>query len=470
MSVGTRTGSAVNANRPRPTVLRASDGGGRAFGQSLRRSVPRSSHADFVPAHARADPVALLEVANEGRVPELVPVRFGRMAASPFGFFRGAAALMAHDLAATPVTGINVQVCGDAHLNNFGLYASRERRLVFGANDFDETRRGPWEWDLKRLAASLVVAAREIGLEAPEGKRAAVESARSYREHIGVYAGMRLLDVWYSTVDVSKMVPLMRSIEARVQETEARARQRDHLSALNKLTEVVGKTRRIRHAPPLVVRIDDQEAVLRQVDQLIERYRKTLPEERRVLFDRYRLTDVAMKVVGVGSVGTHCWIGLFHGEGNGPGDPLFLQVKEARPSVLDAALGPSPYKHHGQRVVVGQRLMQAFPDLFLGWTTAPDSGRHYYVRQLQDMKGSFSVEGMRGKELAAYGALCGWTLARSHARSGDAPAIAGYLGSSAVFDLAIGEFSRSYAEQNERDYATLIQAIADGRVTASFGV
>jgi uncharacterized protein (DUF2252 family) len=287
------------------------------------------------------------------------------MAASPFGFFRGAAALMAHDLSATPLTGIDVQLCGDAHLSNFGLYATPERRLVFGANDFDETRRGPWEWDLKRLTASLVVAARDIGLTPDEGKRAAVASARSYREHISVYSTMRSLDVWYSTVDVSSMLPLMRSIRARMQRSADRARQRDHLKALSKLTEVVGQTPRIRHAPPLVMRLDGQENVLEQLEELIEYYRTTLPEERRVLFDRYRLTDVAMKVVGVGSVGTHCWIGLFQGEGNGVADPLFLQVKEARSSVLDAQLGPSSYRHHGQRVVVGQRLMQAFPDVFL---------------------------------------------------------------------------------------------------------
>jgi uncharacterized protein (DUF2252 family) len=392
------------------------------------------------------------------------------MAASPFGFFRGAAAIMAHDLATTPVTGIGVQLCGDAHLSNFGLYATPERRLVFGANDFDETMRGPWEWDLKRLAASLVVAARDIGLTRRDGVRAAVTSARSYREQINIYADMGLLDVWYSTVDASRVQLVMRSIEARTRRTADRARQRDHLKALNKLTEVVGDTRRIRHAPPLVLRVDEQEAVLAQLDQLIEQYRASLPEERRVLFDRYRLTDVAMKVVGVGSVGTHCWIGLLHGEGNGVADPLFLQVKEARPSVLEAQLTPSPYRHHGQRVVVGQRLMQAFPDVFLGWTSASDSGRTYYVRQLQDMKGSFSVEGMRGDELAEYGALCAWTLARSHARSGDAAAIAGYLGSSPKFDLAIGEFSRRYADQNERDFAVLIEAIASGRLTARSGV
>ena len=445
-------------------------GFGRAWGRDLRRAVPRGSHADFCPSPDRPDPVALLESTNEGRVTELIPIRFGRMSASPFGFFRGSAALMAHDLAGTPVSGIEVQLCGDAHLSNFGLYATQERRLVFGVNDFDETMRGPWEWDVKRLAASLVVAAREIGLTRREGERAAVAAAGSYREHIGIYAEMGLLDLWYATVDVDAMLRLMRAIRTRARRTAARAVQRDHLRALDKLTEVVGETRRIRHAPPLVLRVGERETVLAQLGTLIAEYRKALPEERRLLFDRYRLTDVAMKVVGVGSVGTHCWIGLLHGDGNGPKDPLFLQVKEARPSVLEGPLGPSRYRHNGRRVVVGQRLMQAFPDVLLGWTSTSDSGRHYYVRQLQDMKGSFTVDGMECGELASYGALCGWTLARSHARSGDAPAIVGYLGSSPRFDQAIGKFARSYADQNERDYDAFTGAIADGRLAVRPGV
>ena len=377
---------------------------------------------------------------------------------------------MAHDLAATPVSGIAVQVSGDAHLMNFGLYATPERRLVFGANDFDETMRGPWEWDVKRLAASLAVAGRDIGLTSGEGERAAIAAVRSYRERMAVYATMGLLDVWYDTVDITSLLPLMRSIRGRARRTAARARQRDHLRALSKLTEVVGDSRRIRHTPPLVLRVDEDRGVFGQLDQLIDQYRTTLPEERRRLFDRYRLTDVAMKVVGVGSVGTHCWIGLLHGTGNGAGDPLFLQVKEARPSVLEAELGPGPHPHHGQRVVVGQRLMQAFPDIFLGWTSAPDSGRQYYVRQLQDMKGSFTVEGMTSGELSAYGALCAWSLARSHARSGDAAAIAGYLGSSSTFDLAVGRFARHYENQNRRDYQEFSEAISRGQLRAKLGL
>jgi uncharacterized protein (DUF2252 family) len=425
--------------------------------------VPRAEHADFTPPTDRGDPVALLERGNEGRRVDLIPIRFGRMSAAPFPFFRGSAAIMARDLVGTPVSGITVQLCGDAHLSNFGLYATPERRLVFGANDFDETLRGPWEWDLKRLAASLVVAARDIGLSVEQGERAAVAAASSYRQHIGTYATMAALDVWYATVDVPSVLRLMRDIRTHARHSVARARERGHLRALNKLTETIDGMPRIRHDPPLVVRLDDEPALLAQLDGLIAWYRRTLPEERRVLFNRYRLVDVALKVVGVGSVGTHCWIGLLRSDA---GDPLFLQVKEARASALEEPLGTRWRRHQGNRVVTGQRLMQAFPDVFLGWATAQGSGRQYYVRQLEDMKGSFNVVDMDAGELAAYGALCAWTLARSHARSGDAGAIAGYLGSSPAFDMAIGHFARAYAEQNDKDYNALVAAIAGGRVAA----
>jgi uncharacterized protein (DUF2252 family) len=438
---------------------------GTRWGRALRRDVPRSSHAAFEPA-VRRDPVGLLEAGNDGRVAALVPMRFGRMAVSPFSFFRGSAAIMAGDLATTPLSGINVQLCGDAHLSNFGLYASAERRLVFGVNDFDETMRGPWEWDVKRLAASLVVAAREIHLTTHQADAAATAAVASYRQHMATFAGMRHVDVWYATVDASSMTELLRS--ARARRTAHSAQQRDHLHALDRLTEPVGGERRIRHTPPLVLRVDDDPTVSAQIDAVMAAYRHGLPEERRVLFDRYRLADVAMKVVGVGSVGTRCWIGLLHGRDHD--DPLFLQVKEARPSVLETGLGPAPQAHQGERVVIGQRLMQAFPDVFLGWTTAPDSGRHYYVRQLQDMKGSFRVETMPADELAAYARLCGRTLARSHARSGDAAAIAGYLGSSDTFERAVAAFARVYADQNQRDYESFSAAVAAGRIHAANGV
>jgi uncharacterized protein (DUF2252 family) len=443
----------------------ATETAGARWGRELRLAVSRSSHAAFEPPAGR-DPVGLLEAGNAGRVAALIPIRFGRMATSPFSFFRGSAALMAGDLAATPVSGIVVQLCGDAHLSNFGLYASAERRLVFGVNDFDETMRGPWEWDVKRLAASLVVAARQVELTSRQAESAATAAVASYREHMATFAAMRHVDVWYATVDATSMTELLRS--ARARRTARTAQQRDHLRALDRLTEEVGGVRRIRHAPPLVLRVDEDPTVAAQIDAVMAAYRQGLPEERRILFDRYRLADVAMKVVGVGSVGTHCWIGLLHGRDDT--DPLFLQVKEARPSVLEVGLGPAPHVHHGERVVVGQRLMQAFPDVFLGWTTAPDSGRHYYVRQLQDMKGSFRVETMPAEELVAYARLCGRTLARSHARSGDAAAISGYLGSSDTFERAVAAFARSYADQNERDHALFVAAAASGRINAAFGV
>jgi uncharacterized protein (DUF2252 family) len=438
----------------------------RQWGRSRRRELPRTAQADPGPSVGRADPVALLEASNRGRRPEWIPIRFGRMAASPFTFFRGAADLMARDLATTPVTGIHVQLCGDAHLSNFGLYATSERRLVFGVNDFDETMPGPWEWDVKRLATSMVVAARSLSLPARRAEGVALATVASYRRHLRMYASMRHVDVWYSTVDVSTMLTLMRSSRAR--RTARKARERDHLRALGRLSEYVGGAPRIRNDPPLVIRVETGSEALAPLDDLMAQYRDAMPVERRVLFDRYRLMDVALKVVGVGSVGTHCWIGLF--VGNGRKDPLFLQVKEARPSVLETGLGPSSFDQQGQRVVTGQRLMQAFPDIFLGWATASESGRHYYVRQLHDMKGSLDTATMPAEELVAYGQLCAWTLARSHARSGNAAAISGYLGSAPAFDAAVAAYARHYADRNEADFAAFVAAIGSGRLPAAFGV
>jgi len=398
------------------------------------------------------------------------------MLASPFTFFRGAAAVMAYDLSTTPSTGLEVQVCGDAHLLNFGLYATPERRLVFGANDFDETLRGPWEWDLKRLAASLAVAARADGMDEAAARAAAVASGRSYRRHLDGYACMRSLDVWYSTVDVA-MIKRLFADQARrpagraARRATERARLHDCFQALGKLTEVIDGRHVIRHQPPLVTRVDDHPEVVAQLGAVISHYTETLTEERQYLIQRYALSDLAMKVVGVGSVGTRCFIGLLRGDGAGEGeDPLFLQMKEALPSVLEPYLGPSPYAHHGQRVVVGQRMMQAFPDIFLGWTRAPVTSRHFYVRQLRDMKGSFDVDGMTPNDLERYGELSGWALARSHARSGDAATISGYLGSKDSFDRALGEFAIAYAEQNQRDFEALTAAVSDGRVEAHTGV
>ncbi|MGI9023760.1 MAG: DUF2252 domain-containing protein [Acidimicrobiales bacterium] len=470
----------------------------RRAGRRLRDSLPRSAHAGFTASPSRPDPLSILEAQNETRVPELVPIRWGRMLSSPFTFFRGAAAVMASDLSTTATTGLEVQLCGDAHLLNFGLYATAERRLVFGVNDFDETLRGPWEWDLKRLAASLAVAGRGVGMNDDDARAAAEASGRAYRERLDTYANMRRLDVWYSTVDVGMIEKLFADQKRRpkhralahgvsvagprpaphagpahetAQRATRKARLHDSIQALLKLTEVIDGRHRIRHDPPLIVRVDEHPDVGPQLDAIVSHYLETLPEERRYLIGTYTLSDLAMKVVGVGSVGTRCYIGLFHGDGAGEGeDPLFLQVKEALPSVLSPYLGPGPYAHHGQRVVVGQRLMQAFPDIFLGWTRAPFTARHFYIRQLRDMKGSFDVERMTPDDLACYGGLCGWSLARSHARSGDPAGISGYLGSADRFDRALGQFAVDYADQNERDYEVLRSAVASGRIEAHTGI
>ena len=412
------------------------------------------------------DVFEILDSANEGRIPELIPIRFGRMIRSPFSFYRGAAAVMAYDLARTTNTGIAVQLCGDAHLSNFGLFATPERRLVFSVNDFDETLPGPWEWDLKRLVTSVIVAGLEIGLSAAECRSAALATAREYRLRMRAFAGMRLLDIWYHTVDVKALIRVAaRARGDATQRAVLRARQRDHLRALARLTEIVDGQHRIRHVPPLLLRVDDQQVVQAQVDDVLQGYIASLPEERRPLFSRYRLIDVAMKVVGVGSVGTHCWIGLLHREGvDGATDPIFLQVKEASSSVLEEYLGPSEYAHPGKRVVVGQRLMQAFPDLFLGWTEAPITGRQYYVRQLHDMKGSVDVERLGPTQLALYGSTCGWTLARAHARGGDAAIITGYLGKAETFDRAVVAFAEQYARQNLLDYELFVAACRDREI------
>lgn len=437
----------------------------------MRQATPRSAHADWAPPRGRRDPLEVLDEQNETRVPALVPVRYGRMAPTPFTFFRGAAAVMAEDLAESPVSGSTTQLCGDAHAGNFGLFGTPERRLVFGCNDFDETLPGPWEWDVKRLAASLVIAARctEEPLDAGARDhlgRAAVEACCSeYRERMAQFATMRTLDVWYSVVEVAASSRLSRSQQREVERLAARARRRDSLQALRKLAVEVDGRYQIRPDPPLVVPLDVDDAVRTTVSQVWSEYLESLEDERRVLLSRYRLCDVAHKVVGVGSVGTRCWIALLQGDGAAEGeDPLVLQLKEANPSVLERALGPSAIQPHGRRVVVGQRLMQAFPDIFLGWTTPRSSGRSYYVRQLRDMKGSVNLTAMAPTNFVDYGRACGWTLARSHARAGDPATIAGYLGRSDRFDRAIVEFARRYADQNEVDHEHFLQAVRDGRV------
>ena len=423
----------------------------------------------------------LLEQAA-ARVPELVPIRHGRMLVSPFAFFRGAAALMAADLAETPQSGLEVQLCGDAHLSNFGGFASPDRELVFDINDFDETARGPWEWDVKRLAASIAVAGRELGLAA-EARRVAVEDAvRSYREAMRRFATMRNLELWYARLDVAR---ILSHVGDRVTAEErkafkqrvAGARAKDHLRAMSKLAELVDGEPRIVSRAPRIVPVEElvpaaaAQDVEEQMRSLLRAYRRSLPVDRRRLLEGYRYRHLARRVGGVGSVGTRTWIVLL--TGRDVDDPLFLQVKEAGPSVLEPYTGRDPARNHGQRVVQGQRLMQVDTDIFHGWlraTRAGDTPRDYNVRQLWDWKLGAEVELMSPARLTAYGALCGWTLARAHARSGDRIAIAAYLGSGKSFDRAIAAFAETYADQNERDHAALEEAARAGRITAERGI
>ena len=421
-------------------------------GRALRRAVPRSSHASWDPA-GRRSPLVLLEESNRGRLPDLVPIRDARMLASPFAYLRGSPGVMAHDLATTPATGITVQACGDAHLLNFGLFATPERNLVFGLNDFDETLPGPWEWDVKRLATSFVVAARTAGFDQAVGRRAAQAAVQVYREQLARYAGMRLLEVWYSRVDASAIVAMSRGRRRRaVAARLARAQHHTNLDALPRLTEPAGDGRRFLEDPPLLTHVS--ECGEGWVEEVLARYRASLPEERRQLLGRFRAHDAARKVVGVGSVGTRCYVVLLLGDRDD--DPLLLQIKQATASVLEPYAGRSRHRHHGRRVVNGQRLLQTASDIFLGWTG--DGVAQYYVRQLWDMKGSVNIEAMPPDHLFHYGRLCGWVLARAHARSGDAVAISGYLGSSDRFDRAAASFAEAYADQSEADYAAFRRA------------
>jgi len=417
-----------------------------AHGKAARDEIPRASHGGFEPSPTRADPIELLERQASTRVPELVPIRYGRMLVSPFAFFRGAAMVMAHDLGATPRSGITVQCCGDAHLSNFGVFASPERELVFDVNDFDETLPGPWEWDVKRLAASLLIAGRDNGYTAKQQEGVVLETVKEYRTAIRRFAGMHQLEVWYAHVEIETAI---HDLAAEVKDTRsvakqlkragrgiAKARTRDSMSAFSKLTEVVDGTVRIVDHSPLIVPLaklaadQDADAIFADLHRLIRRYRNSLEFDRRVLLEEFELRDLARKVVGVGSVGTRCWIALMMARDNR--DPLFLQIKEAEASVLEPFLGPSEFANHGQRVVTGQRLMQATSDIFLGWLHVEagldGQARDFYVRQLKDWKGSALIEQMSPKAMAIYGKLCGWTLARAHARSGDRIAIAAYLG------------------------------------------
>jgi uncharacterized protein (DUF2252 family) len=475
---GGRRGRAAPRVVSHPTVAERT-----AVGRDARSSVPRSSHAAFEPPSTRPDPIALLESQAPSRVQELVPIRYGRMLVSPFAFYRGAALIMASDLSTGPNTGLRAQLCGDAHLSNFGVFASPERRLVFDLNDFDETLPGPFEWDVKRLAASMEVAGRDSGFTDDQRRSAVLDTVASYREAMRNFAGMRALDVWYARIDVDDLVAEFRDqvkkgVVKRTEKALAKARTRDSMTAFSKLTAMVDGEPQIVSDPPLIERIADMapghsgEELFERLRQLTRRYRQSLQNDRRILLEQFRLVDFARKVVGVGSVGTRAWIGLLLGRDEQ--DPLFLQFKEAQPSVLEAFIARSEYGNHGQRVVVGQRLMQASSDIFLGWVHV-DEGfdgqeRDFYGRQLKDWKGSFEVDSARPEGMRMYGRLCGWTLARAHARSGDRIAIASYLGSGNAFDRAIAAFAIAYADQNERDYQALVDAHAEGRIVAESGL
>ncbi|MHA5048433.1 DUF2252 domain-containing protein [Streptomyces sp. SD15] len=438
-----------------------------ARGRAARKRVSRSDHATWIPAVDRPDPVAVLERQARDRLQELLPIRYGRMTASPFAFLRGGAAVMAADLAASPHTGLMVQLCGDAHLLNFGLYASLERALLFDLNDFDETYPGPFEWDVKRLAASVAVAARENGHRETRVHRAAEAAAAEYRKGMRRLAGRGELAVWYERIDADRLLPLVRSARnrRRVESSLTHARRRTSLHALGNLTETVDGRRRIVQDPPLLEPAGAPDmAALRKI---FSDYRSTLTEERRLLLDRYRFVDAARKAVGVGSVGTRCFVVLLAGRDTD--DLLFLQIKEATRSVLEEHLPSGPYVHPGHRVVAGQRLLQAASDVFLGWMTGPQ-GRAFYWRQLRDMKGSADVAGMTPDSLLEYARLCGAALARAHARSGDRIAIAAYLGGTDTFERAVADFALRYADQNAKDHAVLVAAVAAGVVTAAPGL
>jgi uncharacterized protein (DUF2252 family) len=435
-----------------------------AAGRALRKAAGRKEHAAWSPGPRREDPVAIVERTDQARIPELVPIRHWRMMRSPFAFFRGSAAIMAADLATTPVTGLRVQTCGDAHLANFGAFATPERNVFFDVNDFDETLHGPWEWDVKRLAASFVLAARNNGYAERSCRDAASAAVRSYRESMRALAPLTALAIWYSRVDVRDVVAALRATDERRAIAKGRAALRRQTvdKVFAKMTRVVDGRLQLIDAPPLVFHPAGDLALLSRNTALVERYRKTLRDDIRTLFDRYRVEDAVVKVVGIGSVGTICGVVLLTA---GPDDALLIQVKQATASVLEPFAGASKYKNHGERVVTGQRRMQAASDIFLGWTS-DDQGRDFYFRQLRDMKITVSSDGMPAPELAAYANLCGRALARAHARTGDPAAIAGYLGRSDAFDRAVVDFAVRYADQTEADHAAFVAAIKSGRLAA----
>ncbi len=448
-------------------------------GKSLRKQAPRSSHGDWAPAAGRPDPLDLLQAQDEGRLQYLLPIKYGRMLASPFAFLRGSATVMASDLAGTPVTGLNVVLCGDAHLSNFGIFATPERNLVFDINDFDEAYPGPWEWDLKRLAASAVVAGRENGFKEKDCRNLAATVSRSYRTMLKRFADAAIMDVWYFNVDVDQVMNVFKKYSKTGAKSTKKAvkKARSHTGqrTLGKLTALVDGKRQIVNDPPLLVRLsslldEDQKKQISQADieKLWNEYVESLSMERQRLLRRFRITDAALRVGGVGSVGTRCTIALLAGDAGQ--DDMILQQKEAGPSALEPYLPKRDFASQAQRVVQGQRTMQAASDIFLGWTHGHQSGRHYYWRQLKDMKGSFEIATLDESGLGTYLGVCSVCLARAHARSGDASAISGYLGSGDVFDNAIADFAVAYADQTEVDYQALVDAVHSGRIVAETGV
>jgi uncharacterized protein (DUF2252 family) len=447
-----------------------------AEGRAERESVPLEAHAEWAASDGRPDPVGILEAQNATRVPELVPIRHGRMIVSPFTFYRGGAAIMAADLSHTPSTGLRVQCCGDAHLSNFGVFAAPDRRLVFDLNDFDETLPAPFEWDLKRLVASFVVAARDNGNRRKQQRAAARAAAEAYRTTMATATAMRFLEVWYARIDAEDLLSeltgrLDKATIKAAQKNLAKARKRTSLGSLSKFAERVDDGYRIKQQPPVIVRPPD--ARYGDLEQIVRQglsdYADSLSPERRLVLDHYHYEDFARKVVGVGSVGTEAFMALLMGDRDD--DPLFLQVKEADTSVLAAYAGGGEYEQEGERVVQGQRIMQAASDPFLGWATGTGAGgRQFYVRQLRDMKGSAVIEGMPPARLARYGQICGATLARAHARSGDAAKIAGYLGDDDTFDRALERFADAYADQNDADYAAFTAAVDEQRIPVERGM
>ena len=467
MATATMSSSMISQGPPAPAGLRARATHAEllAMGKGLRGKCPRSSHAAWIPPVNRPDLLGLLEESSKGRIRELIPVRHGRMMKSPFAWYRGTALNMAADLAHTPVSGPRVQACGDAHLLNFGAYATPERRVIFDLNDFDETLPAPWEWDVKRLAASFVLACRDNGFGEDEARDAALTCVRSYRERMAEFGEMPVLDVWYAAIDVKRLLATIRDDEARKRARNrlAKARKRSVLEhEFPRLVHTSGPAPSIRDNPPLIYhwREVGREEHMGTVRAAFAAYRETLPEHRRILIDRFELIDIAVKVVGVGSVGTICAVMLLMADEH---DPLFLQVKQARPSVLEPYAGKSIHPNNGQRIVVGSQLMQSASDLFLGWTRT-ERGGDFYIRQLRDMKIGMVVELFTPDVMSQYAELCGRCLARAHARSGEPALISGYLGKGDDFDEAVADFAVAYADQSERDHGVLTKAVRDGKL------